>query len=138
MSQDLSSKERAKNLHDQWGFTCNCALCRASSEEREASDRRLSRMAVLEAALENTDLNRMATSASADELVRLYRAEQLHVPIAKAYRYAAFQYGYEGNENMMRRYATMAEEAYAIWEGPGSQNAAEMAQLKNASPVRVD
>lgn len=129
LSHYLSATERATKIIDQWGFQCACALCSASPQAVKASDRRLNRIKTLETALDDISDGRLASSSSAEKLIALYEEERLHANIAIAYRYAAYEYSYEGNMTMAKKYAALAKEGYEVWQGNKSRTAGDMAFL---------
>ncbi|KAK2000133.1 SET domain-containing protein 5 [Colletotrichum falcatum] len=87
----------------QWGFTCDCAACKArDDDEQRVEMRRL--MGVIEAELGSDDFGRNV-QPDAEKLVRLVEEVGLADYLAKAYKYAAYAASRSGKFGAARRWA---------------------------------
>jgi hypothetical protein len=65
----------------------------------------------------------------AEQLISLYREENLHAPIAEAYMYAALQNSANGQQFMAVKYASLAVEKGMLYAGPDYKDVVEMRSL---------
>jgi len=128
----MTFDERYRRLQSQWGFKCSCSVCNASRDAINVSDTRLKQMQLLEEQLADISPRRNASTDFAEKLISLYKEENIHGPIAKAYEYAALEYSYAEQKTTARKYAEMATEVGKLWRGPFDSNVKNMESLLNS------
>ncbi|KAK1962409.1 SET domain-containing protein 5 [Colletotrichum sublineola] len=97
-----TTEERRARLV-QWGFTCECAACKARDDDEQRIEiGRL--MGVIEAVLGRDDFGR-DVQPDAEKLVRLVEEVGLADYLVKAYKYAAYAASRSGKFGAARRWA---------------------------------
>jgi len=83
----------------------------------EASDKRLERILELQIILADYAPKSAATTAMAEELIRLYEAENLHAARATGHKLAALAYNAVGDVTAARKHAEIALQVGMISSG---------------------
>lgn len=129
ISPYLNSTERRAKLHEQWGFTCQCALCTASPKRIQQSDTRVARMVKLATYLVTPFKERRIDTEKAVRLVKLHEMEGLWGPIANAQALAAMEFWENGNYTVAAEWAKKAMESYVVWTGNGHHYFPRMVEI---------
>ncbi|KHN94545.1 lysine methyltransferase [Metarhizium album ARSEF 1941] len=131
--------ERAAQLLRSWGFNCSCSACRQPSELAHMSDKRIAaidglveRLRAAAADDDDDDDEGWASAAApqmAEALVSLYRQERLHGDMHEGLQLAALAHCAAGNYWDTVKYAHLAGERGALFDGPSRDDLARLARL---------
>lgn len=122
---------RQMHLLHHWGFDCTCSLCTASEAEIEKSDARIEQIRNLWGDLDNYTPDSAATPAKAEQLIDLYREEDLVTRMVEAYYRVAVEWNGVGDAGQARMFAEKAISAGEIMESgirPFLNNMRELAK----------
>ena len=128
-----SRRERQEAMSAVWGFQCTCPHCSGTALEIEASDKRLERILELQNILSDFDSGSVATTAMAEELIRLYEEENLYAAKATGHKIAALAYNAVGDVKTAQQHAEVALEAGIV--SSGSDDYAEEMKRLLENPV---
>jgi hypothetical protein len=121
--------DRARKLHNTWGFKCACASCTASRFVVASSDDRLNQISDLRYEFGKIRSESRATPQMAELLISLYEQEKLWGMMYEAYRFAAIEWNGVGEPWTATKYARLAIEYGIYSSGEKDEDVAEMDEL---------
>ncbi|KAG8411188.1 hypothetical protein J3459_016534 [Metarhizium acridum] len=125
-----SRAERLSRLRASWGFNCSCSACSQPPELAALSDRRVAEMDRLLSRLRGDEGDDDSPPPQmAEALVSLFRQERLYADVHEALVLAARAHCAAGHYWHTLRWAHLAAEASALWDGADSPDAVQMARL---------
>ncbi|KAK4250070.1 hypothetical protein C7999DRAFT_38993 [Corynascus novoguineensis] len=125
--------EERKAVLQAWGFQCRCALCSASIEERNLSDRRRERLLEIHHILGQADLlGSKRVGALIIEAMGLIDQEELHPQLVEYYQQFAKAYMALSDLKRARAFVTETDKMWSLYGGEEHENLDGMRDLWRA------
>jgi tetratricopeptide (TPR) repeat protein len=126
--------DRYNLLGSQWGFECDCKICKSPARRAESDKRRTKinklRKILSDQSEEGGDLEMMVECA--EELLELYHEDGMIVPRAMTAEIIAYTYNQLGEADKAVKYGKMAVEYHKIMAGEASNEVKRVQELVDA------